>query len=173
LEVSSADTAEQSEWYDILIIGTDTAVAEDNAGPVTGWDGFTQFNNIPGAEYFHTGGEAVQIVAPTTAPLSITFSSEDTPLYIEVSKHNSGGTSLALRYTDMDIPVGTALMLNLPPSSTPLLQDTNGDGRVAIRQSAKRLSESRARRQQIATRPKLLSGGLKISTQSQRQMRQV
>lgn len=127
---ASAASSNPEEQYQVLVVGVGSALVTDRGGRQTGsLEGAVPLHNIPGVEYYEGGEQALQISAPTAMPLTITFQSTDTPLYVEVLKADASGPINALRYVDLTVPQSTTLALALPlPETSPLSFDGSGDG---------------------------------------------
>lgn len=120
-----------TDRYQLLVVGTGAATVTDGNGNVTGYiDDLAMLRNIPGVNYYDTGGNAVQITTPVSEPLTVTFISGDSPLFVEVLKTSDDVVVDAVRYPDLTIPPNTTLVLSLPLSeaAAPLAMDTSGDG---------------------------------------------
>lgn len=130
--VNTGDTRQNNtaQTYEILVIGTGSATVMDSAGRLTGIvDDFALVRNIPDVYYYETDGKAVQMTAPATEPLTVTFKSINSPLLVEILKSDSESVVEAVRYVDLIVPPNTTMALSLPlPTSTALTYDSSGDG---------------------------------------------
>lgn len=128
---SARAVASEGDQYDILVVGTGSAIVSDAVGNVTGWmeDIGAMLRNVPDVYYYDTGGDSVQIMALTTQPLTITFRSGATPLFVEILKTTGTEIAEAVRYPDLIVEPNTTLALALPLAEVaPLSIDTTGDG---------------------------------------------
>ena len=131
INVQAAAASVANERYELLVIGTGAASVTDGMGNVTGFvDDLAMLRNVPGVNYYDTGGDAVQITMPTTEPLTITFKTGATRLFVEIMKTSDDTISQVVRYADLSVPPSTTIELLLPlvTGVAPLSMDTSGDG---------------------------------------------
>ncbi len=127
---------ELSENYDFKLSGIDNLLITDAQGNSNSQIEGTPFRRrLDDVDVYSSGENAYQIVLPTEMSpeqsFTLTFRSINEPIWIDLVK-NKGSyetATLAIRYRDINLPVGTAMMLRVTSERIEDLRyDSGGDG---------------------------------------------